>query len=727
MLRHDWRFPDTGAALGPALAAFSSGWLQNGIGAPQPYPTFYYLGFLLWIFHALLTPLTAVMCIVTASVLILAASAAAVARQAGSGITGAAGVAAFAVLNPWVFSKLVAGHIFMVFAYAAMAALVAEIMRARPRTPMLVLLAALSVTQIEYFVLAFVPLTIWLVRTRRYAPLAVLWISALPIAMGILGSLSSLTGTPYNLEWQRAESVPLFSGLTLTGYQFQYAHAFEPWRWSIAICALVAALGLRFVRREALDKTVTLIALLCVIVATGTSGFIAPLYAYAVTHVMASGVFRELYDLLAILAIAYVLLAARQMATSRLSSIAFCAAAWSLALPWLLHPAFTRFVPGSVLPVAARTGDPQTRVAYLPAFQPLSYEGMGAGVDPDAYPIPGTSSPINEAMPLYPVDVALARAEHGDTGDLSALSVSSIVARPGYSSQWSSLAPQLSFKSLPAPSAAVPARLHALPLMALYHALPARTSIGDDLRENSLAAAMQSAIIFRPARETIDPRKAWVDARSAFIARPDWGNPWGGVATTSALPLRLPKGTRAILADVNGRLVDDGGRLITQDRQGMHWWATASAAVRCRGECLVVAAAHRMPKLPEHVAAGPFDAIRVVMLAPWLLYADLPANSRPSTLRYTVRYDRHWAAFDAGHSLAHVALDGIFNGWILPPSSSPRRLVIIESLAAVQLALEVLAALTALVLLTVSARDSDALQFFRNKHRIDLHDAGSGP
>lgn len=726
MLRHDWRFPDTGAALGPVAASFFSGWLTGGIGSPQPYPTFYYWGFALWALHPLLSPLVAVMLIVAAGVLLAAASSAAIARNAGAGILGATALALFAVLNPWVFSKIVAGHIFMVFAYAVILALVAEIMRPNPRTPALIALAALCVTQLEYCVILFVPLALWLVRTRRYAPLTVLLLSALPIAVGIAASFHTLAETPYNLEWQRAESVPLLSGLTLTGYQFGYAHAFAPWRWPIGIFVCAAAFGARFIRRKGLDGVVVLVALLSLIVASGTTGPIAPAYSYAVTHITASGLFRELYDLLAFAAVAYVLLAARQLAASPLWKPVLCIAAASLAIPWLLHPASQWFVSGSTLPRAPRPAYPLRRVAYFPAFQPLSYNGKGSGVDPDAYAISGTSDPMNEATPAYPVDVALANAENGETADLGALGVSEIISRTGYSSQWNSLGPQFSFAVTPATGKKVPAHLHALPLLALYDSPPSKTSIGDGLTEISIAAPMQQATVLRPTRATLDPRKDWIDARSAFVARPNWGNPWGGVATSSSKALYLPPGTRAVLADVVGKLYDDRGRAVTEKRPGMHWWSIVGNAVRCQGACLVVAAAREKSRLPEHAAPPMFEALRPTAITPWLLYADIPPGNRMTTLRYAVRFDTHWAALDGSRILPHVALDGIFNGWVLPRSNDPKRVIFIEWLAALQLLLEMVAALTTLALLCACALRSNALQFFRNNQRVDLNGAGSG-
>src|SRR5271163_395845 len=53
-LRHDWLIPSMPDAVGPWLASLWNGWVSTGIGAPQPYPTFYLVGFALWPLHTIL-------------------------------------------------------------------------------------------------------------------------------------------------------------------------------------------------------------------------------------------------------------------------------------------------------------------------------------------------------------------------------------------------------------------------------------------------------------------------------------------------------------------------------------------------------------------------------------------------------------------------------------------------------------------------------------------------
>lgn len=720
MLRHDWRFPSTHDALGPMLATFFNGWLDQGIGSPQPYPTFFYIGFILWPFHTLLTPLAAVVLIVTAALLIVAMATSSIAKTCGTGTLAATGLAAFAILNPWVYAKLVAGHIVMVLAYALILALVAEMLRPEPRPHVLVALSALSVMQIEFSLIVLVPLAYWLVRKRRFEVLVALAMSIAPLAVGIAASFSSLLVTPYNLEWQRAQSIPLLSALTLTGYQFGYASAFEPWRWAIGACILVVALGVRNAWRDSIGKAVAIIGACCLVLATGTKGPIAPLYTYAVTHITESGVFRELYDLLAIVAIAYIVIAARAMANTRAAAALFAIGAISLLVPWIVHPAYDWFVSARTISHTRPLRDPSVRVAYFPAFQPLSYNDKGSGVDPDAFEAPEFALPINEAAPAYPVDAALARAQRRDTQMLSALSVSQMIGRRQYLTRVQALNYQLALGTGTDRDFTHSELLHALPLAALYVGAPHQTSIGHNPWEDSVSDFVHDSTIFHGDPHTINPSQAWIDARLAFISNPQWANPWGGAATVGEQPLLLPSATKAILAQTSAKIVDGYGHIVAVNSNTLHWWRTTASRIRCIGRCLVVAASCNLPIFSEHEPPAPYRALSLERRNPWFATVELPAGLS-GTLRYNVQYDPGWIGIDGHSMLTHVMLDGTFNAWIVPARDKPRSIVLIDAIAAVQFLLEILAAVTVFAAVGLSwAHASNRSHLFRDEHRIDL-------
>ena len=693
MLRHDWRFPADGAALGPMLATFFEGWMPSGMGESQPYPTFYYVGFILWPLHFILTPLLTVIFIVTAATLIIACSAHRIGIQRANSNAGVV-LAVFAVLNPWVYTEFVAGHIVMVLAYGLLLAMVAEITRPQPRPWALLLLSAFLITQIEFWIVALVPFVAWCIHARRYLPVAIVCLSTLPIAAGIAASYHDLIGTSYNLEWQRAQSLAPDMAFALLGYPFRYAIAFEGWRWLIMAFALLGLTGIAAVWRKGSDRTVVAIGVICLILATGTRGPLAFVYGFVVAHVVESGVFRELFDLLAFVAIGYVVLAASAM-RNRGVAAACAALAVLLLVPWAQKPAYLWFVPAGSLPAPTAPAGTSYRVAYLPAFQPLTYQGRGSGIDPDAFTRPGKMIPLNESIPAYPVDAALASAQLGDFRSLSALSVAQIISRPNYASDWRVLQYQLAFRR-PLGKSRVSARgLRALPVAVLYAAAPQTVTVGGAPDENSVTSVMRSAQRFTPDRTTIDPNRAWIDARTAFIVRPSWGNPWGGVATSGHALLPLPSGSAAVFAQTTGRLANDRDENVATRNGSLHWFhlPAGSRALRCSGECIVVAALPYFPTGPEHAPAPPYTDVSLQVVTPWLATAELPPSNE-ATLRYNVRYDRYWTAYVDRTRLEHVALDGIVNGWIVRPSPATRHIVLIESLAAIQLLLEVLAAIS---------------------------------
>ena len=161
-------------------------------------------------------------------------------------------------------------------------------------------------------------------------------------------------------------------------------------------------------------------------------GPIAAPYAWIVRNVPESGIFRELYDLAGVFAALLVLLACAGTARSRVLGYVALAAGILLPVTWLLRPPSDLWIPSNAYPHPVVVAPASTRVALLPAFQPLGLTaGGGDGADPDAYVYRAGVSALNEYFPTYPVDMALARYElSGDAEPLRALGVSEVIARP---------------------------------------------------------------------------------------------------------------------------------------------------------------------------------------------------------------------------------------------------------------------------------------------------------
>ena len=690
-LRHDWRFPLDARAMPAVAAGYAQGWTADGLGAPQPYPTFFPLATVLWPLALLgFSPLAIVALIVAGTTLLATTAAMRIARNAGASTPATVALALVAVLNPWVFTEEVAGHPYMILAYAVVLALIAEIGRAVPREWALGTLAALSIIQIEFFLILAFPFAAWCVTRRRWGPLFVMIAFAAPLILGIFTEYQAIRETPYTLAWQERSSIALDQGALLTGYGPDYARSFVRVWIASSVLALLALLGALLALRTPIERIVVLVGVSAWLFASGTRGPIAPLYRALVLHVTESGVYRELYDLIAFVAIATVVALARSCVRRDVAFIALTAAA-VLAVPWITSPVADAFVSASDLRHAAIPERPNERIALLPAFQPLSFEGRGSGTDPDAYARDGAATPLNEWFPSFPVDVALAYAERdGDDRELAALGVTQRIERPYLRSEI----------SIPH-SHRVDGGSHALPpraSMPLLSFRPERApfvALGDHPDENAVFFGdvdPRSIHAIAPSHATIDPMRAWVDARLAVPRHPEDGSAFGGVLTTSALPLSLPP-ANAVLARTDGELDDDRGRRIATPSASVRWWSLPhdARALRCHRTCVVVLTGDPPPGFPAHHRDDPRQRVALPprQLTPWLSVATLPAGG--GTLRYNVRYDAHWAAWTAGGWLPHTRIATAVNGWFVAPSSSTRQVIIVEVVAAAQAALEVLA------------------------------------
>ncbi len=691
-LRHDWRVPISMAAEGPWLDSLTSGWLSAGIGNAQPYPTFYLVGLALRPLAWFATTTELMALVVWLGVTLAAWGASEIARARSASAATRLAVACFAALNPWVYTKLVAGHMLMVLAYGLAFALVAEIVRPAPRPFALLVLAALSITQIEFFAIAFVPLMIWTVRTRRYRVAGIVLLAAAPIAVGIAASIASIAGTPFNLVWQRDQSVALGAALVLDGYFTDYARAFMPYRFVGAAFALAALVGVRGALRTGIGRLAVVAAVILPLAVAGTKGPLAAPYAWLVTHVAAVGLFRELYDLLALVAIAYVVVLVEGPARGCVAGSVLAIASVVWIVPWLASPPTSFFVPAASLPSVAFPANVQVRVALLPAFQPMSFQGRGSGVDPDAYARSGRATPLNDVLPQYPVDVALARIARGDASYARALGVATVIDRPYLQSDIASLRSQ---RVDPGPlgDAKVGRPLEApLPLLGIV-AAPRIVTLADDPSGDGQFfgdSDPRAVARFRFSTETIDSRQAWVDARLAAELEPALSSAFGGATTLSDVPIARPRGGpwHAVLALVRGELRTMTGRLVATTSPRMRWWPlpAGDAPLVCRGAC-TVALAGNPPPLLENAPLGAFRPLEIAFVEPWLATTLVPSGAH-GALRLAIRYDPAWVCIAGGRVLDHVRLATALDGWLLPGDARPRRAIFVDVVAALQAALE---------------------------------------
>lgn len=704
-LRHDWRIPLSHDALGSTFVNYMSGWTELNLGEPQPYPTFYFIGSALWLLHFLLGPGAIITVCIFFSMFLASNRAAAIGRNLGAPYLGQAALSVFSTLNPWVYSKYVAGHIYMIFAYAVILALLAEITRQRPRAVVLLWCAALSVTQIEFFLIVAPLIIIWALYARRLYVVVMIAFSALPVVIGIAAYRSELLSTPFFLPWQEAQSVPILDGLALRGYIFEYASAFQAVLPACYALFVIALAGIPSAFRRPIPLTALCVGFAAFVFASGTKGPISALYQWLVTHVTETGVYRELYDLIALLAIAYIVLIALATAKYRYLAVFAALAASALSIPWITRPAATFFVPARSIPSVRFISREDARVALLPAFQPLTFEGKGSGYDPDLFPRSGQAVPLNGFYPAFPVDAALAFAEHGDLRYAAALSVAQIIERPYLHENTEALRYQL---------ARVPSTLEGrerlgtfIPLLALTDA-PKVVSIGDSPLENAVffgdvyAANPRFRVAhYRAGGETINPRMGWIDVRLIVVGDPAWGNPFGGVYTETAHEwLKTAPGTH-VLARTTGAIMNERNQVVASRAMSYRWWRlpAGTTRLRCVGRCAILLSATLPGPMLEHHPLTRFTALPVRTVFPWLFVTTV-TRADGGYIRFTERFDAHWLAIFNGKGAGAERLDGALTGFRLPDSGYHGTIYIVQTVALAQAVSEALA-VALLALLTV--------------------------
>ncbi len=438
-LRHDWSWPIDRLGIASWVNESFGGWLSVGFGVANTHPTAYLIALPLAAVMWLLGPLAALALLALLTGYLCASSAAGIALRASGSVAAAAGLGLFAVFNPWVYNEVVAGHLPMVLAYGAVLALIAEMSRGTAASPVrLALLLALIEVQLQFFILAFASLVVLACATKKWLPVFAGIVVALPSVVGLVAERATLVRIPYGIAWQTNQSVSPGALLGLGGYFAGYADRLGTAGFAAA-CALfaLALCGLVAARRNRAAVACAVAAALLFVVVLGVRGPFAAPYAWLVREVPESGVFRELYDLAGVVAALLVLPACA--AIGRFRPLAFLALAAGATLPiaWLLAPPGDLWVGANSYPRPAVVAPAYSRVALLPAFQPLQLRsGGGDGADPDVINYPHHVAALNQYLPTYPVDVALARYERdGDATTLRALGVSEIVDRPWFVSR----------------------------------------------------------------------------------------------------------------------------------------------------------------------------------------------------------------------------------------------------------------------------------------------------
>ena len=475
-LIHDWSVPPSAAQNAALASQIFNGWFTWGLGMPVVFPTEYPLKFALGLAGAAGASGDILSKIIVAGLPALAfLSAVFLFGRLRIAPWASWIAAAFYALNPVMLNKLVSGQSTYLLGYAAIPVVLASVLEARSRRHWVWVgiqtggLLALAAVQIQLGIVAYAIVVVAALCAtdvavlRRLAIVAVttacFLVTELPTVIGATSGISSFDTLQIfrpNQAWVVANSIRPLDAVLLSGYLTHYdastVRGFLP-LWSAAgfIVAIAAVYGYFFT-----SWRLRTFALVCALGAfcfvTGIYGPIGPLISWLFANVRPMEVFRELYHLMAALALVYAIGLAFFFHSSVSDWRRFAAKASVLvALGIYVVPMLSGNVAGwlrlfdysadinKAYSLVAR--DPQ-RSVWFPMDQPLAYDGRGAGVDPIYVTRGGSFWLYTLVWPFSAIHMA-ARAHHRREvqAGLQQLSVGHAVERQLFSSRLANFLP----------------------------------------------------------------------------------------------------------------------------------------------------------------------------------------------------------------------------------------------------------------------------------------------
>lgn len=704
-LRHDWFVPRTRLDfLATELARLA--WQPFGIGAAWPYPTDYLFSMLSGFLALIGGPWLALTVVVALGATLCAWAAGELSRAVG-GDRIVATASWFALFNPWVYTKTVAGHLVMIWAYAALMGLIAWCLRGEKKPWLASGLICVSAAQIQFFLPALA-LAAWAATRLTPIPLATAIVVFAPSILGLIALRHVLIAIPYNLDWQASQSVPPIDAAALVGYFANYTALFP----AVAVDAVWSFLALAVVGVTVAARRIKVLGLVLLGIgswlwSTGSKGPISGVYQALIVRLPELEVYRELYDLLGLLAISYIGLSAIAMKRFRLLEAAGYVPGVILLAVWILSPPSRWWVWSREIPTSVPNAAPMTRLALLPPIQPLSFDGRGSGLDPDAAPQWGGVESVNTFMVSFPETPALlSYARHGDASGLRALGVSRIRCRPWLREDAPAISGQAVIGGVETACTSRADRdLYSATLASVIEPIrvspvPPKLGSGEIFFGDAAGVAGRAVPsdwwTYVPVTTVATPhsflnaRRGWIDARLAFANFPEMAQGIGGAFTESTLSLQLPPGPQ-VLAALRGELRTVSGSSIGRGHGDFGWYRLPreARAVRCQGMCEVLAVGSP-PKVRSASGGGHISPARFAAPLPWFGRVHVGPSLVPSLLRVATRYDSYWMAWSGGTVLPHVRVETALNGWVLPPHQHDADLLVLEPVTLLQLLLETL-------------------------------------
>ncbi len=689
------------------------------MGAPTPYPNAFPLFLIL---GALASVVGGVLTHVLEFALfgyVISIGVMMIASEFGAPVPAMAGLVCFALCNPWTYTELVAGHGFSLFGYGGSLVLASCLVSRRPHERRLLAVSLCLAVQVQFALISLLGYLLFALRCGLYRVLCVMFAFTLPLFVSAIAYREEFARIPYLVDWENQQSVDPTSAAFLRGYFTGYDSVLPVWgHVADGAFSVIAALGFLYAlyRKDIRDGVVGAVGLLFLLAAGGIHTPLRPVFVWIVQHLRVSGVFRELYDLVAFVAIALVLLCASSSSKLRgVSWLLFLAGA-AVVMSWLSSPPAQYWIEASALTESSSSGASLGRVLLVPGVQPMTFEGRGSGLDPQLNIWPSGHEPINSNVFSFPSDAIIGSVERQIPYiPVGSVGVGAVIDRSHLRTDYASLAGQLALPVQPTRGTA--SSLSKVPLGKL---LPL-VSLSEQPRLGTVAATPGSGNVnFADARAAADnggselpatwagmPRltpfeatarvsrasAGWVESSLGFFEEPRMAQGIGGVLTTSPNALIDVKPGAYALCYLKGELVA-GAQVVARSDPTLHWirFPASVHAVACRGLCELVAQAQSLPQLPTVPPVALWKQVPFREYLPWLYEVWLPAGNR-AALRLDMNYAPGWRAVSIGssiHRLAvptleswpHLRLDTATNGWIVPARVGSQRLWIVEEGAA---------------------------------------------
>lgn len=625
-----------------------------------------------------------------------------------------AGSIAF-VCSPVLFNKLGAGHVGFWYAYALLPIIyersVAVARGNRAAVPSLAIVTALSSLQPQFVVFDFFVAFSVAVSERTVrawmGPVTVFFAALFGNSATIFAILSSGKSLIYHVPtpvgyWDIAQSTPLPWALNLAHYLAPYYEQ-VPYStvgaWAITLGALLGW-ALRF--RSRVTGASLSLAVIGLLVLTGTLGPAGPIWTWMFQHVWASTAMREFYNGGAMVSLAYALAIAQGVgALHPRAAIAVPTALIAACFP-LLGGGVGRVMPNAVPPrywqrdLQALKRVPPGKVLALPSLVPLLNDGLPVG-GMDAFAIrDATHGSTTEYPMLFPLTAITFGGDVGRTWwrrVLKVADVTSIQSRPNMMAaeptarhSWGGISrpPYGLFELNPSRQAFFFAR--AFPMTLSYKDLPT-DGIGLSTAVGPLPGKGGSVhiVIPNPSRIYDDRDRAWVDyGRWRFRAPHPEDAVADGVLTASNVPLVVVASALdrpSVLLSAHGtvRLRCRSGWQQTITLNSTEWYALGEKCgiltVRVRNGTAVV---ERVAEGTAVVPRGHFKQPHIIEeTRPWPWEIDIRlsrSQPAPTMLVFGERYSDNWKV-EGAQVLWHGVADGFANAWEIESVSTRLRLV----------------------------------------------------